>query len=97
MAYVITELCVGTCAGECARVCPMDCIHGPIPLEDLEAVPASQRAARFPGLQLYIDPSECIDCGACADACPAKAILPDTEVPDVWKHAIEANAAFYRR
>jgi len=29
--------------------------------------------------QLYIDPSECIDCGLCEPECPAEAILPDTE------------------
>ena len=28
---------------------------------------------------LAIHPGECIDCGECRPACPAKAIMPDTE------------------
>ena len=27
MAYVITELCVGTLDTSCAQACPVDCIH----------------------------------------------------------------------
>jgi isocitrate dehydrogenase (NAD+) len=31
----------------------------------------------------YIDPDECIDCGACVDPCPVDAIYPEDEVPEV--------------
>lgn len=31
---------------------------------------------------LYINPDDCIDCYACAAACPTGAIMEDTEVPD---------------
>ena len=37
---------------------------------------------------LYIDPDECIDCGACVPECPVEAIYDETELPDdqqVWK------------
>ena len=31
---------------------------------------------------LYIDPEECIDCGACEPECPVQAIFEDGLVPD---------------
>jgi ferredoxin len=31
---------------------------------------------------LYIDPDECIDCGACVPACPVDAIFAQVDVPD---------------
>ena len=31
---------------------------------------------------LYIHPDECIDCGACAPACPVKAIYDADELPE---------------
>jgi ferredoxin len=37
---------------------------------------------------LYIDPDECIDCGACVPECPVEAIYDETELPDnlaEWK------------
>ena len=46
---------------------------------------------------LYIDPNECIDCGACAPACPTQAIYLESEVPDKWKAFIQENAAFFAR
>ncbi len=30
---------------------------------------------------VYIDPEECIDCGACVDPCPVDAIYADADVP----------------
>jgi len=44
---------------------------------------------------LYIDPDECIDCGACVPECPVEAIFDETELPDElskWK-AINAERA----
>ena len=37
---------------------------------------------------LYIDPDECIDCGACVPECPVEAIFEESEVPDKWKKYI---------
>ena len=31
---------------------------------------------------LYIDPDECIDCGACVPECPVEAIYPEDELPE---------------
>ena len=44
----------------------------------------------------YINPDECIDCGACEPVCPVSAIFPEDAVPDEWKHFVDSNAAYYR-
>lgn len=41
---------------------------------------------------LYIDPDECIDCGACEPECPVHAIFEDSSVPDDKKAWIQINA-----
>ncbi len=41
---------------------------------------------------LYIDPDECIDCGACVPECPVEAIFPEDEVPDDKKEWTAINA-----
>lgn len=43
-------------------------------------------------IMVYIDPNECIDCGACAPECPVSAIFAEEEVPEQWKHYIQLNA-----
>ncbi len=42
--------------------------------------------------QLYIDPTECIDCDACRPECPVEAIFPDAQVPQQWVQFIQLNA-----
>ena len=90
MPYVITEACVGTCDTACANVCPVDCIAGPLPLDEVRSTPAPR------SLQLYIDPETCICCAACVTACPVGAILDEDDVPEASRASIEANAAFFR-
>lgn len=41
---------------------------------------------------LYIDPDECIDCGACEPECPVEAIYEESDLPDDMKKWIEINA-----
>ena len=41
---------------------------------------------------LYIDPNECIDCGACVPECPVEAIYDETQLPDDKKSWIALNA-----
>jgi NAD-dependent dihydropyrimidine dehydrogenase PreA subunit len=85
MTYVITEPCIGTKDISCVDVCPVDCIH---PRQD---------EAEFEEVEhLYINPDECIDCGACESACPVSAIYPEDAVPDEWRHFVEINAAYFR-
>ena len=73
MTYIIADPCVGTCDTACLDVCPVDCIHGPLYTDraGAELRDIKQRE----GHQLYIDPDECIDCGACEPECPVDAIF----------------------
>ena len=80
MTYVITEACIGTKDRSCVDVCPVDCIH--------DEGDADQ--------QLYIDPDECIDCGACEPACPVSAIFAEDDVPDNFRAFIEINSIWYK-
>ena len=50
----------------CVSVCPVDCIH------------YEEGVDR----KLFIDPNECIDCGACEPECPVNAIFPEDQLPD---------------
>lgn len=44
---------------------------------------------------LYIEPEECIDCGACVDPCPVDAIFHEDELPDKWSEYTAINADFF--
>ncbi len=50
-----------------------------------------------PAEQLYIDPVECIDCGACVPVCPVTAIFVLDELPEKWKDFTEKNANYYQK
>jgi len=41
---------------------------------------------------LYIDPDECIDCGACVPECPVEAIFDEGSVPDEEQKWLAINA-----
>ena len=84
MTYIITEPCIGTKDTACIESCPVDCIH---PRQDED---------EFEGeTQLYIDPEECIDCGACVPECPVEAIFPEDEVPEEWQKYIDINYKWF--
>jgi ferredoxin len=82
MAYVIIDSC--TKDELCVDSCPNDSIH---PKKD-EAKFASEA-------QLYINPTECLDCGACVAACPTNSIFAADELPADKKDFAAKNAAFY--
>src|SRR3569832_344311 len=46
--------------------------------------------------QLYINPDECIDCGACEPECPVTAIFPEEDVPGQLKQYIEKNKTVFQ-
>lgn len=43
------------------------------------------------GDQFYINPDECIDCGACVPACPVSAIYPEEDLPANFHSYIAKN------
>lgn len=100
MIYVIAEPCEGVCDTACVDVCPVDCIHGPVELKEIrEARKSGGEAAisaKYGKMQLYIDPQECISCGACEPECPVDAIFEDEEIPEKWAKYVELNVEFFR-
>ena len=84
MTYVIAEPCIGTKDTACAEVCPVDCIH---PTKDADDFDKHE--------MLYINPDECIDCGACVPECPVEAIFDENELPEKWEHFKKINADWY--
>ena len=46
---------------------------------------------------LYINPSECIDCGACVPVCPVSAIFALDDLPEKWNEFTAKNAAYFGR
>ena len=45
--------------------------------------------------KLYINPRECIDCGACEPACPEGAIFTDFKAPPEMAQFVEDNQRFF--
>ena len=86
MAYVIAEPCIGVKDTACVDACPVDCIH-----------PKKDEVGFEELAQLYIDPAECIDCGACVPVCPVSAIFAVDGLPDQWRHFAQINAQHFVR
>jgi ferredoxin len=64
----------------------VDCIH------------PKKEDPKFAGEEmLYIDPVECIDCGACVPVCPVTAIFALDDLPEKWKSYAERNAKYFGR
>lgn len=79
MSYIIGKPCEGVCDTACVTVCPVDCIHGPIDINGMGLEVNTMSLEELKGKQLYINPDECIDCGACLYECPVDAIYPSEE------------------
>ena len=47
------------------------------------------------GRMLYIQPDECVDCGACEPVCPVTAIFYEDDVPPEWKVYTQIEAEFF--
>lgn len=82
MPYVITAPCVADYS--CVEVCPADCIH---PTPDEPGFGSAE--------QLYINPQECIDCGACMESCPVDAVFSDDLLPDRYADYPKINSEHF--
>lgn len=74
MSHIIGKACISCIDASCVKVCPVDCIHGPIQNDDSAKNSFNLSEEEKQGKQLYIDPDMCIDCGACVPECPVDAI-----------------------
>jgi len=45
--------------------------------------------------QLYINPTDCIDCTLCVDACPVDAIFAEEDLPEEWTEFTAINEKFF--
>lgn len=79
MTYVITSPCIDVQDQACVEVCPVDCIH------------FDEGQDRM----LFINPDECIDCGACEPACPVTAIFAEDDVPGDQAEYKDLNVKWY--
>jgi NAD-dependent dihydropyrimidine dehydrogenase PreA subunit len=86
MAYVIAEPCIAVKDTACVDACPVDCIHPKKDESNFDDAP-----------QLYIDPQECIDCGACVPVCPVSAIFALDDLPAQWSQFTQINEEHYRK
>ncbi|QDG51184.1 4Fe-4S dicluster domain-containing protein [Persicimonas caeni] len=96
MSHVITEWCQGTCDTSCVDVCPIDCIQGPLPVNEIRKLQLDGKRDRLREIQMYIDPETCIDCGACVPECPMKAIYEDFNLPERLAPDASRNVAFFQ-
>lgn len=81
MAYVITRMCRDCLDMGCVEVCPVECIYA------LKGPPDADHP-----VQLYIHPTECINCSACEPECPWQAIYEDQEIPSEFADDAAVNA-----
>ncbi|MDX6742146.1 ferredoxin [Actinocorallia sp. A-T 12471] len=50
----------------------------------------------YPGERMaYIQPDECVDCGACEQVCPVGAIYYEEDIPEEWSGFTRINAEVF--
>lgn len=100
MSYIIGSPCVSTCDTACVAVCPVDCIHGPIDIDGRGEEVKGMTKEEIHEKMLYINPAECIDCGACLPECPVDAIYPtenDAIEADGTDEYVKRNYEFFNQ
>lgn len=82
MPHVVTQSCCSDAS--CVVACPVNCIH-----------PAPGEPGFAEAEMLYVDATYCVDCGACATACPADAIVPHTTLTEAQQPFLALNAEYF--
>ena len=72
--------CIDLLDQSCVAVCPVDCIHFESGVDR----------------KLFIDPDECIDCGACEPECPVNAIYPEDSLPASEARYTAVDAVWFK-
>src|SRR4051812_35472974 len=80
LTYTIFSPCIDTKNKSCVDVCPVSCIY--LESDELDRM-------------LYINPDECIECGACEPECPVVAIAHDSAVPAEEQEFTALNAQWF--
>ncbi len=80
MTYYIVEPCIDLLDKSCVEVCPVDCIHFEEGIDRMG----------------YIDPDECIDCGACEPVCPVTAIFAEDDLPEDQAEYADININWFK-
>jgi len=80
--HVVTQSCCSDAS--CVIACPVNCIH-----------PAPGDPDFATAEMLYVDAAACVDCGACATACPADAIVPHTTLTEAQLPFLALNAEYF--
>ena len=78
----MTYVITETCIDEKDQSCVEVC-----PVDCIEAGPNDR--------MLFINPAECIDCGACVDVCPVDAIYAEEDVPKEMEQYTGVNALHF--
>jgi NAD-dependent dihydropyrimidine dehydrogenase PreA subunit len=86
MTHIIAEPCINDKDTACVDVCPVECIH-----------PMKDEPGHAEVDQLYIDPDECIDCGACVSECPVEAIFAEEDLPEKWAPFYDKNVNYFKK
>lgn len=79
MTYVIGSACIDVLDKSCLDVCPVDCIYFEDGVDRM----------------LFIDPVDCILCGACAAVCPVEAIDVEEDFSEEEQEFISLNAQWF--
>ena len=101
MSYIIGRKCVSFCDTGCFKLCPVDCINGPIKIDGLgvevEELKNNEEFYNLDKPQLYINPDVCIDCGACVQECPVDAIYSNEKeaIREGDEEYVHKNYEFY--
>src|SRR5688500_7675272 len=91
-----TRRCIGVDSNAMTYVITEPCI-GVKDASCVDVCPVDCIHATDDDAMFFIDPDECIDCGACEPECPVTAIFAEDAVPDDQVKYIQINADYFKQ